>query len=633
MNFEELHQYVETHGTPSGPQLRSKGFAAFRNDVETATAFLDEAYPDAKISLKVRFLVISSGVPAPPLCSICGDHYVESVNERRFSLYCSPECGSIGKTEKMRQHYRENPEKRKEISQKRERTTMERYGAKSVLSLDNFRKKGEETCMTKYGAKHPAQSSEFMEERRDKFLEKYGVDNPSKVEEFKQKREDTTLARYGVKNASSSDIVKERRRDTVRERYGVDCVLESPEVREKMKDTIRERYGVESVMQNPAFVEKAKRTSMERYGATSFLSSIYRQEMLSDMSAAYGVDITSPHQVIIDPESMRILRSRDSLKDAYENKTIQELADFLGVCYTTASRALKAHEIEANIFSRSKAEFELEEYIGSLGFFVICNDRKTFGVEVDLYVPEVNLAIEFNGIYWHSSIFKTPSFHQSKSLAAHNKGAKMLHIWEDDWIAEDKKEIILAKIRAFLGYTDRVFARKTEVREVDSGTAKEFMERTHIQGYKASTVYYALYYKDVIVCMLGMTDRNGEWVIDRFSSSCSVIGGFSKLLSFFKRNNEWKEIFTYASMDYGFGDMYSTVGFASEGFTEPGLWFTDGKQRRFPRSMFMKSKLYDMFDDYEGQHVNSFLESKGIHRIHDSGSMRFRLKNPKYYKN
>lgn len=81
------------------------------------------------------------------------------------------------------------------------------------------------------------------------------------------------------------------------------------------------------------------------------------------------------------------------------------------------------------------------------------------GFGLDIFVPELNLGIEFDGIYWHSfeglrrSRHDWPdedilNYHKIKDSWFASKGIQVLHINEADWIAD--KEICIKKCINFL---------------------------------------------------------------------------------------------------------------------------------------------------------------------------------------
>lgn len=99
--------------------------------------------------------------------------------------------------------------------------------------------------------------------------------------------------------------------------------------------------------------------------------------------------------------------------------------------------------------TKSGFEIEVEQYLKELNIEYIINDTKILkGKEIDFFLPKYNLAIECNGLYWHSDIQKDRDYHHNKSIDCKNKGIELIHIWEDDWIYDNQKikDILFSKI-------------------------------------------------------------------------------------------------------------------------------------------------------------------------------------------
>jgi predicted acetyltransferase len=117
-----------------------------------------------------------------------------------------------------------------------------------------------------------------------------------------------------------------------------------------------------------------------------------------------------------------------------------------------------------------------------------------------------------------------------------------------------------------------------------------------------------------------------RWDLTRYATSVNVVGGFSKLLSHFKKNHEWNEIITFANLDYSTGNLYRKCGFDEVEITRPNYWYVIGNKRE-SRQKFMKHKLpnrIEKFDESMTEHENML--SNGIYRIYDNGSIKFKLK-------
>ena len=116
------------------------------------------------------------------------------------------------------------------------------------------------------------------------------------------------------------------------------------------------------------------------------------------------------------------------------------------------------------------------------------------GKEIDIYLPDYNIGIEFNGNYWHCEAESANTYHQNKSLLALLKGIFIYHIFEYEWNDENKKTKILNQIYNLLQLnTNKVFARKCEVRLVSKKDKDIFLDANHIQGRAASKINLGLF--------------------------------------------------------------------------------------------------------------------------------------------
>lgn len=281
----------------------------------------------------------------------------------------------------------------------------------------------------------------------------------------------------------------------------------------------------------------------------------------------------------------------------------------------------------------SRKEQELAGVIESFGITIEQSRRGLLGDgrEIDIYLPDFKIGIEFNGLYWHSDAFKGQEYHQKKSIDAMDRGIKLIHVWEDDWMNPTKRQVIIQKIKHMCGLSETVYARKTEFdSNPSSKDVREFLERTHIQGYLPSN-YVALRHEGDIVAVLGMkrAGDSGEFELTRFSTSCSVVGGFSKLLKNWKKANDWSSISTYAHLDYSHGDLYRKNGFECLGTTKPNYWYIHPASLvRESRQSFMKHKLADRLENFDPSLTErENMSNNGYLRVYDAGSIRFKQLN------
>ena len=94
----------------------------------------------------------------------------------------------------------------------------------------------------------------------------------------------------------------------------------------------------------------------------------------------------------------------------------------------------------------SYSEKELSDFVKSLGVEIIENDRTIISPkELDIYIPSKKLAIEFDGLYYHSELFVNKNYHLDKTNECNKKGIDLIHVYEDDWV--EHKESVKSMIK------------------------------------------------------------------------------------------------------------------------------------------------------------------------------------------
>lgn len=255
--------------------------------------------------------------------------------------------------------------------------------------------------------------------------------------------------------------------------------------------------------------------------------------------------------------------------------------------------------------------------------------------EVDIYLPNNKFGIEYNGLYWHSdSKGKGRNYHLNKTNELEGQGISLFHIFENEW--KLKKDIISSIILNRLGKSERIFARKTEIREITTKQCSDFLEENHRQGAVFGGIRIGLFLGDVLVSvMLFGKARYGkeQYELLRFCNklNTTVIGGASKLLSFFEVKYKPESIVSYADRRFSTGGLYEKLGFTFSHNSSPNYWyFKEGTLLLESRVKYQKHKLKNLlpnFDitktEYENMLQNKFL------RIWDCGNSVYK----KYYNN
>jgi hypothetical protein len=381
-----------------------------------------------------------------------------------------------------------------------------------------------------------AQSEEISKELRKKTtLEKWGVDNVSKNKLIREKTENTNLEKWGYKSTFSNSEVREKWKNTIREKYGVDHYFKTDEFKLKTKRYYLEKWGVEHQLNSEEVKERIKNTCLLRYGVSTYLNTEH---------------------------------SRSSVKK----------------------------------YNRSGYEDELVNWLISIGLNdedIVKSDRKLLKpLLLDIYLPNYNLAIEFNGLYWHSEIFKSKDYHLNKTIGCNKHGIHLIHIWEDDW--KNRKEVIKSIISNKLSkIKERIYARSCEIKRLNNSDCSVFLNKNHIQGYAKFSESYGLYKDNELVSVMsfGWRATNGkrEYELIRFCNklNTNVIGAASKLFNHFIKNNNIDKVISYADISMFDGSLYKTLNFKYTSRSSINYWWiVDGIRRH--RFGYNKKKLVKM---------------------------------------
>lgn len=212
-------------------------------------------------------------------------------------------------------------------------------------------------------------------------------------------------------------------------------------------------------------------------------------------------------------------------------------------------------------------------------------------LELDIYIPSVKLAVEYNGEFWHSVDKKGKNYHLNKRRACEAVGVRLISVCETDWKTKRERveRIILNAIGKYSCKT--VYARKCTISEVICKDYRTFMNENHIQGYAIAKHRYGLYDGDELVACMGFKQlKDGVWDCVRYATSCRVPGGHSRLFKFMAKELDMQTAQSFVDMDFFTGSSYreedgwidsgsETVGFRvwhqKAGFMPRQKWWKD----------------------------------------------------------
>lgn len=276
----------------------------------------------------------------------------------------------------------------------------------------------------------------------------------------------------------------------------------------------------------------------------------------------------------------------------------------------------------------SRGEQEVYDFIVSLGVQAEQSNRKVLkGKELDIYIPSKGIAFEYNGLYWHSELYRDKDYHYKKHQMCTEAGIQLIQIWEDDW--RDNRVIIKNMIQHKLGVSDfqRVYGRKTQVNVLDYDTASNFLSLNHIQGRAEGCKFIGLSYNEDTVAVMAFREEGEDkdiCNIVRYATDRTVIGGFGKLLAYLESNNEFKSLYTFSDNEVSNGSLYSSSGFIVSSTLPADYSYVYQNSRhhkyRFRKSRFEKDaslQYEEGLTEYELARLN------GLTRVFDSGKIRW----------
>lgn len=491
------------------------------------------------------------------------------------------------------------------------------YCSKGCVQKDiDIREKVKETNIKKFGAEFPLKSEEIKEKLKKTNRNKYGVDFVLKSDEIKEKIKKTNLEKYGVQNPFQSSIIKKKIKETNLEKYGVEHNSKNVDVVLKRKKTFLKKYGVDNPNKNKEIIHKRNKTITINYVKKY-------SEILN-----------------ISENNIKILNNGDvviyGMCNKHKSFKINKQNLFNRLKYGVENICTKCNKISG---SNKIKENEIVEFISNLNVKYVRNNRKLLkNKEIDIYLEDYNIGIEFNGLYWHSSKFHENNYHYDKTNICEKNGIQLLQIFEDEWIF--KRDIVKSIIKSKLNlFEEKIYGRQTKIKIInDNYIAKKFLEENHIQGYVKSSVKIGLYYNDALVSIMTfgkkristgnkLFNESNEYEMIRYCTKLNtiVIGGASKLLKYFIKTYNPHQIITFADRRYSNGDLYMKLGFNFIHNTKPNYWYFNRNDLiRYHRFNFRKDVLIkDGYDSSKTEH--QIMDERGFFKIYDCGNMKFIL--------
>ena len=403
-------------------------------------------------------------------------------------------------------------------------------------------------------------------------------------------------------------------------------------INKKTTNTIIEKYGsLEEFNKNR--LNKTKQTNLKKYGVEYYTN---REKSKITRRLNYKLIHNDIIDIISDNNSTYYICKCDNNSC---NKCDEKIFKILNSIYHT--RKYQGIEICTILNplgydgSNTSIELFVESLLNKYNIEYIHNDRKILnGKELDFYIPSKNLAIECNGVFWHSDRNVEKDYHNIKYNDCQNNNIQLLTLWEDQF--KNKPDIIESIILSKLNiYDTRIYARKCIIKEVSSKESKQFLISNHLQGNCNSAIKIGLYYNNELVSLmtfgnlrksLGNKSKENTYELYRFCNKLNtqVIGGASKLFKYFIKQYNPFIIESFSSNDISNGDLYKFLNFLKDSSTI-SYWYIEQNNNliRHHRYKFRKSELIKMGFDKNKTEFDIMNDMKNYYRIYDSGQTKW----------
>lgn len=439
-------------------------------------------------------------------------------------------------------------------------------------------------------------NKQIVQKRKKTNREKYGADFASQTADTKEKSAQTCIQKYGVKAATMNPVVLDKSQQTCVENWGVSFPQQNQEVFSKTRKSFNDLYGVDVPSKNPDVADKVKQ-GLRELGYNRFLNienitplfdkSFYAKSTGDTAFWWYCKKCDSKFEQIIDKKLPRCYSCQPK-KETWGETFIKEFLQKNNIIFEQWDRTVLSPK------------------------------------ELDFWIPSLNLAIEFNGTWYHrEDNVSSRNHHQLKWKLCDEKGIKLIQIWEHE-LLKSQSIIIDRLTHAINGKTKKIAARKCFVRKITSEQSRDFFNKYHLQGNHPSSYIYGLYDQTntlVAAASIGKSryDKKIKWELLRYAtiSSFSVQGGLGKLLAYAKTDIGFDSIVSYANLNWGKGTIYEKLGFVLQNISKPNYYYAKNDLKIYSRVKFQKHKI---IGKAEGNSEKEIAQNMGYFRFFDAGN-------------
>ena len=549
--------------------IKTKNPKQFTNWVKRQP-FKDEfinLYPQTDNCSEKLYLYINnmSDIPTKP----CGNKQIFKTYFEGYREFCGPkntcECSRINQSSKLKNFHENTSDQEKEESiKKQKQTKLDRYGDSTYAN--------------------------------------------------REKAKQTNLKKYGTESPFASEFIKKKISKTNRIKYGVDTPFQSKEIRQKGKETFKKNHPDKDQM----FF--ARQEANKIYNGNPFQHPDIKKKIKQKLLDEYGVGHV--RQRHLKKEDVDFFNDLEKFTDFMKDKTAFEAAEILNYEINTIRKRCKENNIP---YKKYEVQWELEmNELLTQHVSVVNRNTKSIipPLELDFYLPEHNLAIELNGLFYHSEEMllerkRDPkTYHYMKYIMCKEKGIKLIQIFEDEWYY--KKDVMINYITNALKVNNnvkKINARDCTIELVTYSDASKFLESTHYLGKSLSSLFIGLKYVNELVACMAFDLKLNVWTLTRYSTKYNVRGGASRLLTYFEKTYKPISIKTFADLRFSNGELYTMMGFQQDKMIEPDYSYVIGTKRS--HKFNHRKQKYDA-NKTEAENMKEYS------KIYDAGKLRFR---------
>jgi hypothetical protein len=454
-------------------------------------------------------------------------------------------------------------------------------------------------CSKKCANACPDTKKKIINSQKKTFNEKYGTDHPMKTEQTKQNFKKSMKQKYGVEHALQHKKIFDKMKSTNMKKFGTEFFYD----KNLIEKTCMEKYGCKNAMQNPEFQKKRISTFKNKlYNDVVKYCKNTNLTFLTKKADCKTRSFYHPYKFCCNDCNTTFF---DNL---YKLNSIS-----CPVCFPIA---------------QSSGEDSLYTFLSSIyNKKIIRRNRKILnGLEIDFYLPDINLAIEYNGSYWHSEKNgKNKIYHINKTNKCLSKSIKLIHVFEHEWIYKSKAVKIFLK--------NSIISKETQIENckvsfINKKQKKEFLENYHIQGNDNSSIYCGVFINDTLISVMTFAKskyKNFNFELSRFCDNgefhSSVI--YKMMFDLFTKKHKGK-ILHFSDRRYDASLQCIDMGFCFLENSKPKCFYTTNYKDFLHERMVPKQKMKSLLENYDPKLTNwENLKNNGFDRIWDCGTSKW----------